>query len=133
MCVCVSVCVCVYGGWGGGGGGRGRSTYSLEIFSAFSLVSQNQNCLCSLLPKITFVFPVSFIFRLLFPCSLEISDIIPLFPITPWEGLIYLFILIWSLWSIYNHKSSCILFIYLFIYLFLSSVIYLFLSCVFNL
>ena len=62
-------------------------TYSLVSLniSAFSLVPQNQNLnvLCSLLPKITFVplFPSSF--RLVFPCSPEINDIIPLFHITP--------------------------------------------------
>ena len=40
-----------------------------------------------LLPKLP-LFPVPFIFRRVFPCSPEINDIIiPLFPITPAEGL----------------------------------------------
>ena len=43
--------------------------------SWFSMFPVPQNCLC---------FPVSFSF--IFPCSLEINDLIPLFPKTPWRA-----------------------------------------------
>ena len=71
-------------------GGRGITVpLFLWNISAFFLVplNQNLNFLCSLLPKITFVPPVTFNFRLVFPCSPEINDIIALFPIIPGRSL----------------------------------------------
>ena len=66
------------------------SLVPLKYFSIFPfLQNQNLNFLCSLLPKITFV-PLFPSFLDMFPCSSEINDFIPLFPITPLEGLINL-------------------------------------------
>ena len=69
------------------GGGR-RGGVPVPLFpwkkSAFSLVPQNKNpdFLYFLFPKIAFV-PIPFSFKPLFPCSLEINGLIPVFPKTP--------------------------------------------------
>ena len=74
-----------YGGWGGGRGFL--FPCSPEIFQHFRLFPglKNLNFLFSMFPSAQNYIgsPVTFIFRLVFPCSPEINCFTPLIPITP--------------------------------------------------
>ena len=69
-------------------GGGGVGTCSPEIFQHFPSFPKIKIFIfyvpCS--PKLH-LFPCSLHFRLVFPCSPEINNIIPLVPHNPWEGL----------------------------------------------
>ena len=56
-------------------------------------------------PQNYICFPVPFIFRLVLPCSPEINDIIPLFPLIPGRALYMLWVHIWN--ALHYENKNC--------------------------